>query len=117
MLALAPASGVRHRRRSSDRRTWRDSQALPPVTDIVLVGGGHSHVAVLRRFAMEPVADVRLTVVSRNVDTPYSGMLPGLIAGHYTYDDAHIDLHRLARFAAARAIVDEVVRLDAQARL
>ena len=66
---------------------------------------------------MEPMADVRLTLVSRNVDTPYSGMLPGLIAGHYTYDDAHIDLHRLARFAGARAIFDEVVRLDVRARL
>jgi selenide,water dikinase len=39
-------------------------------------------------------------------------MLPGLIAGHYSRDEAHIDLQQLARFARARAVFDEVVGLD-----
>ena len=88
----------------------------PVLRDIVLVGGGHSHVGVLRRFGMHPVPGVRLTVVCRDTHTPYSGMLPGYIAGHYSYDDVHIDLRRLAGFAGARFYGEEVVGLDRAAR-
>ena len=85
--------------------------------DLVLVGGGHSHVAVLRQFGMRPAPEVRITLISRRVDTPYSGMLPGLIAGHYTYDEAHIDLQRLARFAGAGVVFEEVTAIDPARRL
>ena len=85
---------------------------LPILKDLVLIGGGHSHVTVLKQFGMQPLPGAHLTLVSRSVDTPYSGMLPGLIAGHYSYDDSHIDLRMLARFADAKVIVDEAVGLD-----
>jgi selenide,water dikinase len=78
----------------------------------VLIGGGHTHVHVLRRFAMRPLAGVRITIVSREAHTPYSGMLPGHIAGHYTFDDAHIDLGPLTLAGGARLIVQEVTHLD-----
>ena len=86
---------------------------LVPITrDVVLVGGGHSHVEVLRRFAMGPIPGVRLTLIGRDMLTPYSGMLPGLIAGHYSLAQSHIDLQRLARFAGARFYRQEVTGLD-----
>jgi selenide, water dikinase len=88
------------------------STEQPVLRDLVLVGGGHSHVGVLRHFAMRPEPGLRITVICTDVDTPYSGMLPGYIAGHYSFDEVHIDLGALCAFAGARFYHDAVVGID-----
>ena len=93
-----------------------NASPAPIHSDIVLIGGGHSHVAVLKRFGMRPMPGVRLTLIAREVLTPYSGMLPGLMAGHYTHDEAHIDLQRLCRFAGARMYHAPAQAIDLDAR-
>ncbi|MEM8660909.1 MAG: FAD-dependent oxidoreductase, partial [Pseudomonadota bacterium] len=89
---------------------------IPRVKDLVLVGGGHSHAIVLRILAMRPVAGLRITLVSAASHTPYSGMLPGMVAGHYRFEEAHIDLSRLCQWADVRFIVGEVVGLNPSKR-
>jgi selenide, water dikinase len=88
----------------------------PVETDIVLLGAGHAHLEVLRRFALQPEPGVRLTLIGREPETPYSGMLPGLLRGEYTYQQAHIDLAPLAAMARARLILGEAVAIDPEAR-
>lgn len=85
---------------------------LPAVADLVLVGGGHAHALVLRMWGMNPVPGVRLTLINPGPVAPYTGMLPGLIAGHYAREDIMIDLVRLARFAGARLILDHATGID-----
>lgn len=84
----------------------------PLVKDLVLVGGGHAHALVARMWAMDPTPGVRLTLINPDPMAPYTGMLPGLIAGHYRRDEMMIDLVRLARFAGARLILDRVTGID-----
>ena len=92
------------------------SVETPPLRDIVLLGGGHANVQVLKRFGMRPEPGLRLTIVAREPHSPYTGMLPGYVAGVYDWDDIHIDLAKLARFATARFIAAEATGIDAAER-
>ena len=91
-------------------------ETVPLVKELVLVGGGHAHALVLRRWGMKPVPGVRLTLVNPGPSAPYTGMLPGHIAGHYPRDALEIDLVRLARFSGARLILGAVDGIDPVAR-
>jgi selenide,water dikinase len=109
--------GWRARRRQFINRPLAEAlpvhqSSTPVLKDVVLVGAGHAHVQVLKRFGMKPLPGVRLTLITREVHTPYSGMLPGLIAGHYEFDDAHIDTGPLCRFAGARLYQSACVGVD-----
>jgi selenide,water dikinase len=84
---------------------------------LLLVGGGHAHVEVLRRFGLRPEPNVEITLINAGRHTVYSGMLPGLVAGHYGWRACFIDLEVLARFANARLLRDIATGLDLERKL
>jgi selenide,water dikinase len=88
----------------------------PIIGDLVLVGGGHAQVALLKSLAMNPVPGLRNTLICREVDTPYSGMLPGFVEGVWSQQDIHIDLARLAGMAGARLITAPVTAIHADGK-
>jgi selenide,water dikinase len=94
----------------------RSPSAAPIRHDLVLVGGGHTHIQVLRRWAMAPVPGARLTLVVDRPVAVYSGMVPGFVAGQYPREALEIDVRPLALRAGARCIVAPATGLDLGAR-
>jgi pyridine nucleotide-disulfide oxidoreductase family protein len=84
----------------------------PRQKKLVLIGGGHSHAIVLRLLGKNPLPGLSLTLITPDQYTPYSGMLPGHIAGFYNYVECHIFLHNLCKFAHAELYLDQVIGLD-----
>lgn len=83
---------------------------------IILVGGGHSHAVLLRHWGQQPSPGLELTLISNVLQAPYSGMVPGHLAGFYRYPQIHIDLVALADFAQAHLLQDEVIALEARSQ-
>jgi selenide,water dikinase len=82
------------------------------VKRILLIGAGHAHLAVLRSLRKEPLPGARFALATPRPRQIYSGMLPGVIAGHYRREEAEIDVARLAEVAYAEFIQGEVAKLD-----
>jgi selenide, water dikinase len=80
--------------------------------NLVLIGGGHSHAIALRLLGLHPLPDLKLTLITDVLATPYSGMLPGYIGGFYTHSECHIQLRDLAQFAHSELILDSAIGLD-----
>jgi len=91
-------------------------QQAPSLRELALIGGGHTHVQVLRKLIMAPLRGVRVTVIVDRPVSMYSGMVPGFVAGQYRADELAIDVRPLAQRAGARLIVAPVLRVDAAAK-
>jgi len=80
--------------------------------DLVLIGGGHAHVEVIKRLSKLSPRMTSMVLISDHRYTPYSGMLPGLIAGHYSFDECHIDLLELCKRHHFEFIEDKVIGVN-----
>ena len=84
---------------------------------LLLVGGGHAHLPVLRALAAKPLPGWRVCLLTSHPRQIYSGMLPGWVAGHYTLDDCSIELAGLAARAGAELVLDSAMAVDAGAQV
>lgn len=80
---------------------------------LLLLGAGHAHAQVLRDWARAPLPGAELVLVTPYALAPYSGMVPGWLAGTYRYEQICIDFAALAQAAGARLVLDEMVALQA----
>ncbi|MGR8999474.1 MAG: selenide, water dikinase SelD [Gammaproteobacteria bacterium] len=88
--------------------------STPIVSDLVLLGGGHANIQVLKMMSMKPIGGLRITLISDQTHSPYSGMIPGYLAGYYSYEDCHFDLRRICEELGQRFIKAKVIGVDPQ---
>ena len=82
--------------------------------DLILVGGGHSHLMLMMNYAKKPIHGIRITLISNELDTPYSGMIPGYIEGIYSWRQTNIDLFKLSMKLNIRFIHSEVINISGE---
>jgi selenide,water dikinase len=84
---------------------------------LLLIGGGHAHLGVLELLARRHRTGIDVTLVSANSTQVYSGMLPGHLAGHYSFEQCSIPLDPLCDAAKADFVRGKVTRLDLEQRI
>jgi selenide,water dikinase len=92
------------------------SSPAPIEKSVVLVGAGNAHLGFVKRWGMTPIPGVAVTLVSEAPVIPYSAMVPGHIAGDYSWDDITIDLVRLCQAVNVRFVAERVTGIEPTTR-
>ena len=82
---------------------------------LLLVGGGHAHVAVLADWIENGLPCERATLLTPHRHLRYSGMVPGWIAGEYARDEGTVDVGALAIRAGAQLLLGPCTGIDPEA--
>lgn len=82
------------------------------MTSIVLIGGGHAHLYVIKKLLIQATKLYQVTLVSPSRYQYYSGMFSGYIEGLYSEEEIRIDLKKLCERAKITFIQHKAERLD-----
>ena len=82
--------------------------------DLILIGAGHANIEVIKYLGRLKLQGLRITLVSKNFYTTYSGMVPGYIEGIYSWDEINIDLIKLSYQYNINIIVAEAINISAK---
>ena len=83
---------------------------------VLLIGAGHAHLVALRSLAQSPLYGARVALVSPHAAQVYSGMLPGILAGHYRRAEAEVDVAGLAERGYVEFVPGRVQAFDPHSR-
>ncbi|MEX6502044.1 FAD-dependent oxidoreductase [Pseudomonas zhanjiangensis] len=84
--------------------------------DLLLLGAGHAHLGVLRRWALNERPPGRIGLLSSGWEAWYSGMLPGLLAERFSAADCQVELQPLCRAAKVELLIGQAEALDTAQR-
>jgi selenide,water dikinase len=114
-MTITTSSDVIDNADSSDNTTDNNDMEMK---HLVLVGGGHAHVQVLKALnrAARP-ANLRVTLIDQQRAASYSGMVPGCIANYYAPEDTLLQLEQLTAWAGIEFVCDRVVDVDPDRKL
>ena len=81
---------------------------------LVLIGGGHSNVSLLKKWLMFPklMPEIPVSIISRDSHLVYSAMFPSVISKSITLEESLIDIKSLAKNAKVSFIEEEVKDVD-----
>ena len=79
---------------------------------LLLAGGGHAHVYILKQLQKKKLTDYEVIMVSKSERQYYSGMIAGFLEGIYTEDQTFFDLPKICRESNVAFICDEIQSVD-----
>ena len=80
--------------------------------NLLLAGGGHGHINILKRLIKSPLKDINITLITDYGRQYYSGMLSGFVEGIYTEDEISFDVRELSKRANVNYVEEEIISID-----
>lgn len=80
--------------------------------NLLLAGGGHGHINILKRLIKSPLKDINITLITDYGRQYYSGMLSGFVEGIYTEDEISFDVRELSKRANVNYVEEKIISID-----
>jgi pyridine nucleotide-disulfide oxidoreductase family protein len=99
-----------------ETRTLSQPRPGLKIQTLVLLGAGHAHVQVIKALAQSQSAALNVLLVSPFEQVAYSGMLPGVIAGHFQAQEMQVSVPQLLAGTRVQWLKASCVALNALER-
>ena len=68
------------------------------INHLVLIGGGHTNVLLMRKWLMYPklMPEIPISIISRDTQLVYSAMFPSVISKAISLDESLIDIRSVS---------------------